>query len=99
MHDRVSGVSFRAGTQQEAKDLELTGWVANTDRQTVVGVAEGHPEDMRELCVCVIWCTSINENRQQNLALPNWFGSERHSGLQNHEHGKGDVLGEKHDPM
>jgi acylphosphatase len=41
VYGRVQGVFFRAYTQQEARRLRLTGWVANEWRGTVKVVAEG----------------------------------------------------------
>ena len=39
---KVQGVFFRKYTKKEADKLSLVGWVMNTDRKTVIGVAEGH---------------------------------------------------------
>jgi len=41
---KVQGVFFRKYTVAEAKRLEITGWVANTDHGTVTGQAEGSKE-------------------------------------------------------
>ena len=38
---KVQGVFFRKYTKKEADKLKLTGWVMNTDKGTVVGVADG----------------------------------------------------------
>lgn len=38
---RVQGVNFRSYTQQQARNLGLTGWVANHTDGTVRVVAEG----------------------------------------------------------
>ena len=37
----VQGVFFRKYTKKEADKLKLTGWVMNTEKGTVVGVADG----------------------------------------------------------
>ncbi|EKX45708.1 hypothetical protein GUITHDRAFT_71256 [Guillardia theta CCMP2712] len=44
---KVQGVFFRKYTQKKALELHLTGWVANTERGTVVGEAEGSPSKLR----------------------------------------------------
>lgn len=41
VHGKVQGVFFRKHTVEKARDLGLTGWVANSLRGTVVGEAEG----------------------------------------------------------
>ena len=38
---KVQGVFFRKYTKKEADKLKLTGWVMNTEKGTVVGVADG----------------------------------------------------------
>jgi len=46
---KVQGVFFRKYTQQECQKLGLKGWVMNTDRQTVVGRAEGPKNKVADL--------------------------------------------------
>lgn len=46
---RVQGVGFRWFVQREAGELELRGWVRNTEEGDVEIVAAGHPEDLAEL--------------------------------------------------
>lgn len=46
VHGRVQGVGFRDSTQQEAVDLQLTGWVRNQSDGTVHVVAEGEREQL-----------------------------------------------------
>jgi acylphosphatase len=46
---RVQGVGFRWFVQQEAAELELRGWVRNTDEGHVEVIAMGEPEDLAEL--------------------------------------------------
>jgi acylphosphatase len=46
---RVQGVGFRWFVQREASELELRGWVRNTEDGDVEVVAAGDPEDMAEL--------------------------------------------------
>lgn len=40
---RVQGVSFRAATQQEARQQGVLGFCANTTRRTVIGELQGAP--------------------------------------------------------
>lgn len=46
---QVQGVYFRAYTQQQAQQLGLVGWCANTAKGTVVGVARGPPEALQRM--------------------------------------------------
>lgn len=46
---RVQGVGFRWFVQREAAELELRGWVRNTEDGEVEVVAAGEPEDLDEL--------------------------------------------------
>lgn len=46
---RVQGVGFRWFVQREATELDLRGWVRNTDDGEVEIVASGSPEDLAEL--------------------------------------------------
>jgi len=46
---RVQGVGFRWFVQQESAELELRGWVRNTDEGQVEVIAMGQPEDLAEL--------------------------------------------------
>lgn len=46
---RVQGVGFRWFVQREAAELELRGWVRNTEDGDVEIVAAGEVEDMAEL--------------------------------------------------
>jgi acylphosphatase len=46
---RVQGVGFRWFVQREAGELELNGWVRNTEEGDVEVVAAGSPEDLSEL--------------------------------------------------
>ena len=46
---RVQGVGFRWFVQREATELELRGWVRNTDEGDVEIVACGSPQDLSEL--------------------------------------------------
>ena len=47
---RVQGVGFRWFVQREASELELSGWVRNTEDGDVEVVAAGDPVDLDELC-------------------------------------------------
>ncbi|WP_348260597.1 acylphosphatase [Telmatobacter sp. DSM 110680] len=46
---RVQGVGFRWFVHREASELELHGWVRNTEDGDVEVVASGSPEDLAEL--------------------------------------------------
>jgi len=46
---RVQGVGFRWFVQREAGELELRGWVRNTEDGDVEVVAAGEPDDLAEL--------------------------------------------------
>ena len=46
---RVQGVGFRWFVHREAADLNLRGWVRNTDTGDVEVLASGDPEDLADL--------------------------------------------------
>lgn len=46
---RVQGVGFRWFVHREASELELRGWVRNTEQGDVEVVAAGDPADLDEL--------------------------------------------------
>ncbi len=46
---RVQGVGFRWFVHREASELELRGWVRNTEGGEVEVVVAGEPEDLSEL--------------------------------------------------
>ena len=46
---RVQGVGFRWFVHHEAAELQLRGWVRNTDQGDVEIVAAGDPADLAEL--------------------------------------------------
>ena len=46
---RVQGVGFRWFVHREASELELRGWVRNTEDGDVEIVAAGEPDDLGEL--------------------------------------------------
>jgi acylphosphatase len=46
---RVQGVGFRWFVQREASELELRGWVRNTEDGDVEVVAAGQADDLSEL--------------------------------------------------
>ena len=46
---RVQGVGFRWYVQREASQLELRGWVRNTEEGEVEVVASGAPEELDKL--------------------------------------------------
>jgi acylphosphatase len=46
---RVQGVGFRWFVQREASELDLRGWVRNTEEGEVEVVAAGRPSELAEL--------------------------------------------------
>jgi len=50
---RVQGVYFRASTVQQARQLQISGWVMNCRDGSVEVVAEGPREKLDEL---IAWC-------------------------------------------
>ena len=46
---RVQGVGFRWFVHREARELDLRGWVRNTEDGDVEVLASGSPEDLAEL--------------------------------------------------
>ena len=46
---RVQGVGFRWFVHREASELELRGWVRNTEDGDVEVVASGEPDDLSDL--------------------------------------------------
>jgi acylphosphatase len=46
---RVQGVGFRWFVHREAAELNLRGWVRNTDAGDVEALVAGSPEDVAEL--------------------------------------------------
>lgn len=53
IHGRVQGVCFRATATEEARRLQLTGWVRNLPAGTVELVAEGPRPQLARL---LAWC-------------------------------------------
>ncbi len=50
---KVQGVGFRASTRRRAKNLELAGWVKNTEDGKVEAVFEGEDDNVDEM---LEWC-------------------------------------------
>lgn len=50
---RVQGVSFRAYTQEEARNIGVTGWVRNIPDGRVEAVFEGNESQIEEM---LDWC-------------------------------------------
>jgi len=51
VHGRVQGVFFRDFAKREADKLGLTGWVRNTNNNSVEVVAEGEKSQLRKLII------------------------------------------------
>lgn len=49
----VQGVFFRAATKRVAADLNITGWVRNTDDGRVEAVFEGEDAPLEKM---IAWC-------------------------------------------
>jgi len=49
----VQGVFFRKYTQQKANELNITGWVRNTDDDRVEILAQGKETNLRDF---IEWC-------------------------------------------
>jgi acylphosphatase len=45
----VTGVSFRVSAAEKARQLGITGWIANTSSETVKGEAVGAPDNIAAL--------------------------------------------------
>ena len=54
VHGNVQGVFFRDLAKKEADKLGLTGWVKNTDNNSVEIIAEGAKSNLRKLIIAVI---------------------------------------------
>lgn len=50
---KVQGVGFRASTRRRANNLELAGWVKNTEDGDVEAVFEGEKDNIQEM---LEWC-------------------------------------------
>ena len=46
----VQGVGYRAWTQDQARQLGLTGWVRNEDDGSVTAFLEGNREEVETMC-------------------------------------------------
>lgn len=49
VHGKVQGVWFRAGTQEQARALGLTGWVRNCDDGTVEAQLRGGDRALQQM--------------------------------------------------
>jgi acylphosphatase len=65
---RVQGVFFRDSTRQEARSLQLTGWVKNRRDGGVEVIVEGPEDSVRRL---IRWChqgpPAANVNRVEEI--------------------------------
>lgn len=50
---KVQGVHYRDSAREEALRLGITGWIQNTPENTVIGVAVGGEEQLRQF---ISWC-------------------------------------------
>lgn len=50
---KVQGVFYRASARDVAEQLELKGWIRNTDDDDVEAVASGDPDQVKEF---IEWC-------------------------------------------
>ena len=51
----VQGVFFRVNTEKKARELDLKGWVRNTEDGEVEIIAQGSKESLQSL---IEWCKS-----------------------------------------
>ena len=57
----VQGVFFRSSIDQQAKQHRITGWVRNTQQNTVEAVFQGESENVNAI---IEWCKKGPENAQ-----------------------------------
>lgn len=50
---RVQGVAYRAHTQKEARERQLTGWVRNLSSSDVEAVFQGEEDRVEDI---IVWC-------------------------------------------
>ena len=67
---RVQGVYFRKSTQEQAKDLHITGWVRNRKEGTVEVLAQGHEEALISL---LKWCKNGSRFAKVERIDINWI--------------------------
>ncbi|OQX64661.1 MAG: hypothetical protein B5M51_03025 [Anaerolinea sp. 4484_236] len=63
---RVQGVGFRSFVAQNAKALDLTGWVRNVGRDQVETVAEGRRENLEKFTQTVRMGPSVSDVREMD---------------------------------
>jgi acylphosphatase len=68
---RVQGVYFRASTVQQARHLDLTGWVMNRHDGSVELVAEGRSDNIEDL---IAWCRQGPQGARVDKVDLQWDG-------------------------
>ena len=53
IHGRVQGVGFRFAAIEKAQDLDIKGWIRNSEDGTVEITAEGDEENLNKF---INWC-------------------------------------------
>jgi acylphosphatase len=75
----VQGVFFRQSTQQKARELNICGWVRNTDDGCVELEAEGEEDALKEFTA---WCQQgparaiVRSAELKNIVCKNYPGFE-----------------------
>ena len=72
-HGRVQGVWFRAGTQEQALQLGVNGWVKNCPDGSVEIHAEGEKETLEHL---ISWCRKGPPSAQVSTLDIEWISPQ-----------------------
>lgn len=70
IYGKVQGVFFRDSNRRKAGELNLSGWVRNEPDGTVLVVAEGQEEDLKEL---IEWCRNGSDHAKVDRVDTEWF--------------------------
>ena len=73
VYGRVTGVFYRASTQEAAVGLGVTGWVRNRSGDCVEIHAEGDKEQLEKL---IVWCRQGPALAQVTAIDQEWVGPE-----------------------
>lgn len=65
----VQGVGFRYGVSEKARDLNLKGWVRNTENGSVEIMASGQEKDLKRL---IKWCYNGVEGAEVEKVETEW---------------------------